>query len=107
MVHVSVSPYQPRAWRSNEMKDRNSLRLASHDSGQRSGRSDIICGAQDRGAVNTRIAVRRISRVELIAAAYPRETFACLDRLIDWEGEIPRHAKGVPDTEGCQSLHDI
>ena len=89
------------------MKDGHSLRLASHDSGKCSSRSNVISSAQYGGAVNPGVAVRGVGRVQLIAAVDPGEPVVFLDGNINGKGEITRYAEDVPDSERRQSLHNV
>ncbi len=50
VVHMPARARQSGARSADDVEDRHPLRLASHDAGERGGRSNVECRAQDRGA---------------------------------------------------------
>ena len=56
--------HEPATENSDDVKDGHSLRLASHDSRERSSRSNVISSAQYGGAINPGVAVRGVGCVQ-------------------------------------------
>src|SRR5262249_43013650 len=97
VVHSQATIDGPERYRSGDADDRDVLAIGAADTVDRGERADAVRHEQRTEAVQPRITVRRIRRVQLTACANPFQRAGVLELLQQFKIVVAGNAEQVPD----------
>ena len=88
------------AGHSDDVEDRNAVRLGAHDAVDRRQFAHPIGGGQDRRAADAGVAVGGVGGIEFVGAGHPLQTADDLDGVVHREGIVAGNPEDLVDAEG-------